>query len=206
MKKSMSFFLAVVLLMAVLCGSVFITAGAESSRIYEGEILQQIPSATTDKKAVVTDASKIYEGEFKMTWEEYEGASGYAVRVFFNINYMNKKKLLNFIYDQEIKTDKNEVTVSGLQYGRRYTVVVYALDDKGKDIAIYDRIRVFTYPNYEFEEDPDNAADVNSDGKILGLTVTQLIIVVASVATLVVVVTIMIILIMLRKPKNKVTE
>ena len=203
MKKLFRIFLVATVIFAILSATAFVFA-TEIPRMKRGDLILELPEATTDKKVTLGDLSKVEYGEFTLSWEPYEGAASYSVRVLFNINYMTKDRGLNFIYEEEFKTDKTEAKIEGLEYQRRYTILVYALDSEGNDIAVYDREHIFTFPVMEWEEledeTPETAIDNEGSG---GLTTEQIIIIIAAVFGVLVIGVVIFAVIMLKKPKTQ---
>lgn len=191
MKKSFSILIVLIVLFSVFCGSV----SAESQRKLKiGDLITKLPGATFNEEVTITDSTNIENGEFSISWKGYENAASYSVKVFFNINYMDKKAALNYLYEAEIETDANSVTLSGLQKERRYTVVVYAFDTEGNEIAVYERLHVFTYPKPEVEE-----PDVPS---VAGLSDNMILIIAASVVGALILVAVIVLIVVLKKTKK----
>lgn len=204
MKKiALSVFAALVTITLVMSIFTVSVAAEEFPRMKRGDLLTEIPTATVDKNVELTDLTKVENGEFVIAWDALEGASKYSVRVLFNINYFEKNKAaLNFIYDEEFTTSETSVKVTGLQYNRRYTVLVYALDSEGKDIAVYDRVHVFTYPVALWEGENDGGKD-DSPSPSTGITSNQIIIIIFSITAVVVVAAIITVIVILKKPAKK---
>ena len=107
---------------------------------------------------------------------------------------MDKKAALNFLYEAEFTTDTPSVTVNGLQRERRYTIVVYAFDTEGNEIAVYDRLPVFTYPVLEIED------ELVSDGN--SVSESTILIIAASIVGGLIVVAVIVLLVVLIKTRN----
>ncbi len=204
MKKLLRTALIATVVSAILLASAFSASAAEFPRMRRGDLLTELPEATTDKTVTIGDLSRVEHGEFTLSWEPYEGAASYSVRVLFNINYMSGDKGLNFIYEEEFKTDKTEARVEGLEYLRRYTILVYALDSEGKDIALYDREHIFTFPVTEWDNIESELDDpmINNEG-LHGLTTQQIIIIIAAVFGVLVIGVVIFAVIMLKKPRKQ---
>lgn len=190
MKKTVLKICVTVLLMVCLSSLVM----AEGLKI--GDVLSECPYLTTSKAARITEDGQLPQGAFTLEWEAYEGAAGYSVRVFFNISSTGKDRELNFIYVNELATDTTSVRVEGLEINRRYTVIVYALDADGNELAVYDRVPVSTLPHTE--EEP---ADEAFDGRISGGTLKLVLIITAAVTVAGLAVMAVIIAVSLRKKK-----
>lgn len=193
MKKLLSVIVVSIVLSSVLCICAF--AEEQERKLKIGDLITELPDCTYNEYVNITDDTGIEFGEFSIAWKEFDGAASYSVKVFFNINYMNSKAALNFIYEDEIKTETNSAMISGLQTQRRYTVVVYALDAEGNEIAVYDSLHAFTYPKAEIE-------DIIEDDSGKGLSDTYILIIAAGVVGLLVLVAVIVLIIVLKKPKN----
>lgn len=204
MKKLLGFLTVATVVFAIILSSAIPALAVETPRMKRGDLLLELPEATTDKKVTIGDLSRVEYGEFTLSWEPFEGAASYSVRVLFNINYMTKDKGLNFIYEEEVKTDKTEAKVENLEYQRRYTILVYALDSEGKEIAVYDREHIFTYPISRWDELKDETPEPEIDNEgTNGLTTEKIIIIIAAVFGLLVIAVIIFAVIMLKKPKKQ---
>lgn len=61
--------------------------------------MTKLPGATFNEEVIVTDSTNIENGEFSISWKGYEDAANYLVKVFFNINYMDKRQLSIVVYE-----------------------------------------------------------------------------------------------------------
>ncbi len=191
MKKFIRFTTVLLALISLLC--VPFVVSADFPRMKVGDTMNELPTATVGSVVQLTDKSKLADGEFSISWDEIKGADSYSVRILFNINYMEKNQgILNFIYDKEIKSTETNAVVTGLQYGRRYTVLVYGVDSEGKDMAVCDRLHVFTFPENEWIDfNKNNLTDQNDEGFKL---TTELIIIIIAVVTAVLLVVMIIVI------------
>ncbi len=191
MKKFIRFTTVLPVLISLLC--VPFVVSADFPRMKVGDTMNELPTATVGSVVQLTDKSKLADGEFSISWDEIKGADSYSVRILFNINYMEKNQgILNFIYDKEIKSTETNAVVTGLQYGRRYTVLVYGVDSEGKDMAVCDRLHVFTFPENEWIDfNKNNLTDQNDEGFKL---TTELIIIIIAVVTAVLLVVMIIVI------------
>ena len=194
MKKILSIVFVTLALFSILCSSFCATATEHKRKMKIGDLITNLPNCTYSEETKITDNSNIENGEFSLSWKPFEGASSYSVRAFFNINYMDKKAALNFLYEAEFTTDTPSVTVNGLQRERRYTIVVYAFDTEGNEIAVYDRLPVFTYPVLEIED------ELVSDGN--SVSESTILIIAASIVGGLIVVAVIVLLVVLIKTRN----
>lgn len=192
MKKIVSVFVALIVLISVFVGSVY--AEEQQRKLKIGDLITKLPTATFNELVTVTDDKNIENGEFSISWKEYEGAAAYSVKALFNINYMDKKAALNFLYEAEFMSETNSVTISGLQKERRYTVVVYALDSEGNEIAVYDSLPIFTYPKPEIENLEEETED--------GISNNMILIIAASVMGALILIAVMVLILVLKKTKR----
>ncbi len=193
--------LLTVITVLMVISSSSVGALAEFPLLKEGDLLTSVPNATVDSKVNVTDVARIEEGEFSLAWEPIDGASSYAVRILFNINFNDGKGDLNFIYDKEVKTADTSATVTGLLYRKHYTVLVYGLDSEGKDMAVCDRIHIFTYPDDIRGEETDDIVDADNN-KDKSLSVKIIVIIFVAVAVTIFALTVFVAVKVLKKPKN----
>ena len=192
MKKIVSVFVALIVLISVFVGSVY--AEEQQRKLKIGDLITKLPTATFNELVTVTDDKNIENGEFSVAWKEYESAAAYSVKALFNINYMDKKAALNFLYEAEFMSETNSVTISGLQKERRYTVVVYALDSEGNEIAVYDSLPIFTYPKSEIENLEEETED--------GISNNMILIIAASVMGALILIAVMVLILVLKKTKR----
>lgn len=201
MKKTVLTLLTLILTLTLTLSAFCISASAEElTRMKRGDLLTELPVATNDGEIRFTDLSRVETGEFSLEWDAVEGAASYSVRLLFNINYMEDDSALNFLYDEEVKTDKTSATVTGLQYQRRYTVLVYALDAEGKDMAVLDSMPVFTYPVTLWEEGTEEPEFDDVKG---GVSQTAILIIIASATAVVLIAAVIIVIVVLKKPAKK---
>ena len=192
MKKIVSVFVALIVLISVFVGSVY--AEEQQRKLKIGDLITKLPTATFNELVTVTDDKNIENGEFSVAWKEYESAAAYSVKALFNINYMDKKAALNFLYEAEFMSETNSVTISGLQKERRYTVVVYALDSEGNEIAVYDSLPIFTYPKSEIENLEEETED--------GISNNMILIIAAFVMGVLILIAVMVLILVLKKTKR----
>ena len=192
MKKIVSVFVVLIVLISVFVGSVH--AEEQQKKLKIGDLITKLPAATFNELVTVTDDKNIENGEFSVAWKEYESAAAYSVKALFNINYMDKKAALNFLYEAEFNSETNSVTISGLQKERRYTVVVYALDSEGNEIAVYDSLPIFTYPKSEIENLEEETED--------GISNNMILIIAAFVMGVLILIAVMVLILVLKKTKR----
>ena len=123
-------------------GSSGTTPGAKP--LTKGDTITKLPKATTDLKAKFSDKTKLYEGKATVSWDATSGASKYVVRVFKNsVSASGSGMAYNYISDYTV-TSGTSVEVSGFAKDTRYTVIVYAYNASGSEIAVYESISVST--------------------------------------------------------------
>lgn len=198
MKRIVSLFAAII----VLCVVLATPAAAAAPR--PGEILSDIPMLTTRKDVSIIENKNIQNGEFTMAWEEFEGADKYSVRVFFNIYIIEKKKGIELMFREEYVTEDTELTISGLKPDTRYTVIVYALDANGKEIATYDRMPVGTIEGFGMESEEETIQSEEQENKREGLPVTLIIVI--AISAFVVILAVVVMVVILSSVKNKATK
>lgn len=132
-----------------------------------GDTIKKMPDPTTDLKAKVSDKQRLGEGKAVISWEAFEGADRYVVRVFKNLSGATGL-VYNCVAIYEVD-EGTSVEITGLAANTRYSVVVYALDADGNEIATYDYVTVSTVgakapDNDDKADNTDTDTDEESDG------------------------------------------
>lgn len=180
----------------VCCSCICAFAEEKQNKLKIGDLLTKMPTTTYKEAVEITEDANIENGEFTISWKPYENAESYSVKAFFNINYMGKKAALNYLYEAEFLSDTNSVNITGLQSHRRYTIMVYALNEAGEEIAVYDSLHAFTYPEPEIPED-----ELTSGESVF--STSDLLVIIASVVGGLIVVAVIVLIIVLKKTSNK---
>ena len=196
MKKIISLFAVVVIMCVVLA------APAAAAAPHKGDLLHELPAFNTRKDVSLIDNSKLQDGEFTMSWEAFEGAEKYSVRVFFNIYRTDKNIGLEFMFREEYITEETTLTISGLKPLTRYTIIVYALDEAGNEIATYDRMPLCTVEGWGIHDDEEGLEEQNAEGKEKeGISTTLLIVIIVAAVVVIAIVVVMIIVLSADKKK-----
>lgn len=197
------------LLAAIIVLSVAFATPAAAATPRPGEILPDIPKLTVRHDVSITENSKIQDGEFTMAWEAHPGAEKYSVRVFFNIYIIEKKKGIELMFREEYVTEDTEVTVSGLIPDSRYTVIVYALNAQGEEIATYDRMPVGTIEGFGMHSEEESFEEILDEPKKTekeGFSLTIIVVIAAAAFVVIVAVTVMVIVLSMDKKKLSKSE
>ena len=196
MKKIISILAAVV----IMC--ITLAAPAAAAAPHKGDLLHELPAFNTRKDVSLIDNSKLQDGEFTMSWEAFDRADKYSVRVFFNIYRTDKNIGLEFMFREEYITEETTLTISGLKPLTRYTIIVYALDEAGNEIATYDRMPLCTVEGWGIHDDEealDEQSDAAKEKEVLSTTL--LIVIIAAAVVVVAVIVVMIIVLSADKKK-----
>lgn len=156
-----------------------------------GDILYEIPKSTAKLGVSAPDQSYLPE-KLDITWNAFNGASKYSVRLFKMTNTESGKV---FIYEKEQVTDQLKVTFEDLQANNRYYVIVYVLDSNGDEIAVSENLNIFAVKGVNF----NNTDTPNEPDKENGLDTTVIIIIAVSVAAVIAVVIVVVVLLNKKK-------
>lgn len=106
-----------------------------------GDSLGSLPTATTEAVVLVTDKTALLDCRLALKWDPTPNAAKYVVRVFHN-----RTSQVGTVFDVDYikESTTTETVIEPLKPGKRYSVVVYAYDDMGEEIAVYEYINAST--------------------------------------------------------------
>ena len=106
------------------------------------------------------------------------------------------------MFREEYITEETTLTISGLKPLTRYTIIVYALDEAGNEIATYDRMPLCTVEGWGIHDDEEALEEQNAEGKEKeGISTTLLIVIIAAAVVVIAIVVVMIIVLSADKKK-----
>lgn len=130
----------------------------------EGQILNTIPSATTDSLVIeLPSGNDIGATYANLKWNACDGAAKYRVDLFTTTYTENG---IAYVFIKSETVDTNSFRLDGLVADNRYAAQVRALTADGREIAVYEK-RMFTTSNTygsggdngEGEDDGDGGGD-----------------------------------------------
>ncbi len=148
-----------------------------------GETVYTLPSGSAELDVKADDLTYL-PAKVDIQWNAYDGAAAYSARLF----KMNAGASKSYVFEKEETITDNKVTFKDLTENQRYTVIIYALDSNGKEMAISESFSIYA------------ARGINFDKADAPAVSTTLIIIIAA-AVLVIIAVVVIIIAVSKKKK-----
>ena len=104
-------------------------------------VYTSLPAATTIKKMYAIDKGDIFPDKIMLYWQPLENAVSYDVEAY-SVTRVNKGYEYRLVNKESFYT--NSGTITGLEMGTSYAILIKAKDAMGNVLAIYEYVRVKT--------------------------------------------------------------
>ncbi len=125
-----------------------LTAEQAVYKLKINDVLYSMPAETSTFNLSAPDLTYL-PTKLDLSWDAYNGAASYSVRLFRMENSTNGK---SYVYEQEATATETAATFRELTENARYLLQVYALDANGKEIAISESLSVYASRGVNFDK------------------------------------------------------
>ena len=156
-----------------------LTAEQAVYKLKTGDVLYSLPEETVSLNVEAPDLSYL-PTKLDVKWQAYDGAASYTARLFRLENTVDGK---TYVLEQEFEATEASATFKTLVENARYSVLVYAINADGKEIAISESLSVYAGRGANFDKVDEPATPIVP---IIIITAAVLLVIVAVVVVIIV--------------------